>query len=139
MRKYNIIAVCDMETNQVLMCKRRKEPYKGLFNLVGGKIENGETGEQAAYRELFEETDIGTHSISLIHLMDFTYYSNPYVLEVYVGLLDKAVAVHGDENELRWVDMRSDFFNDKFAGEGNIGHIMANVQALIASLPPALG
>jgi 8-oxo-dGTP diphosphatase len=29
-----------------LMCKRRKDPYKGLYNLVGGKIEKGEDVER---------------------------------------------------------------------------------------------
>ena len=40
------------------MCKRLKEPYKGKFNLVGGKLENSENEYDAAYRELNEETGI---------------------------------------------------------------------------------
>ena len=27
------------EMNKTLMCKRTKDPYKGMYNLVGGKIE----------------------------------------------------------------------------------------------------
>ena len=34
---FNIIAVFNRNCDQILMCKRRKEPYKGFYNLVGGK------------------------------------------------------------------------------------------------------
>jgi len=40
------------------MCKRQKQPYKGLCNLVGGKIEPRGNGRDAAYRELCGETGV---------------------------------------------------------------------------------
>ncbi len=40
------------------MCKRKHAPYQGLSNFPGGKIEKGEDGLHAAYRELQEETAI---------------------------------------------------------------------------------
>ena len=55
MKKLNVIIVYNQE-EKVLMCKRAKEPYKGKFNLVGGKLEKGEDELLAAYRELEEET-----------------------------------------------------------------------------------
>ena len=55
MRGVNLIAVFNKEQNKVLMCKRRKDPYKGLLNFVGGKIKDGEEHFASAYRELFEE------------------------------------------------------------------------------------
>ena len=32
------------------MCKRTKEPYKGMYNLVGGKKEKENDSLNAAYR-----------------------------------------------------------------------------------------
>jgi 8-oxo-dGTP diphosphatase len=105
------------------MCKRRKEPYKGLYNLVGGKIEPGEDGLTAAYRELKEETGIA--DIRLVHLMDFVYHQKDSCrVEVYAGRLTRDAEVYGDENELAWLDITENFFDiSRFAGEGNIGHI----------------
>ena len=129
MKGYNLIVVLNENADRVLMCKRRKNPYKGLLNFVGGKIEENENGLDAAYRELEEETAITKNDIILSHLMDFTYhYDNCYV-EVYVGKLNKAMDVSGDENELYWSALDNDFFDvTKYAGEGNIGHIMMHVE-----------
>ncbi len=64
MQEYNLIVVFDERADKMLMCKRKKDPYKGLLNFVGGKIEAGETGLDAAYRELEEETAIARDAIS---------------------------------------------------------------------------
>jgi len=119
----NVIWVFNPKEDKVLMCKRHKEPYKGLYNLVGGKIESNEPGIDAAYRELEEET--GITNIRLIHMMDFTYYLfDSCRVEVYVGKLTEDVSPHGDEKELVWIDVNEDLFDmSRFAGEGNIGHI----------------
>lgn len=129
MQGYNVIVVYDNNCEKLLMCKRRKEAYKGLLNLVGGKIQADEGGLEAAYRELEEETGISSKDINLTHLMDFTYYIHDCYLEVYVGKLDKEFRVFGDENELIWADLKEDFFHiNKYAGEGNIGHIIEHVE-----------
>ncbi|MDR1065326.1 MAG: NUDIX domain-containing protein [Oscillospiraceae bacterium] len=123
MRGLNVIWVWSPTADKVLFCKRHKEPYKGLYNLVGGKIEPGEDGIAAAYRELREET--GITDIKLVHLMDFTYLlADACRVEVYAGKLTRDVEVGGDEKELVWFDATENFFDmSRFAGEGNIGHI----------------
>ena len=55
MKIMNVIAVYDLRREHVLMCIRSKNPYKGMINFVGGKVEPGEAGLAAAYRELAEE------------------------------------------------------------------------------------
>lgn len=97
MKKLNVILVFNKDENKILMCKREKEPYKGKFNLVGGKVEKNEDELHAAYREL----------------------------EVYAGRLNKEVKLVEEINKLLWVDKNDNFFDiDKYAGEGNIGHML---------------
>ncbi len=130
MQGYNLLVVFDKSFSKMLMCKRLKEPYLGLVNFVGGKIEQGESGIDAAYRELYEETAIERKSIDLIHLMDFSYPLDPCYVEVYAGRLKEEVAISGDENTLFWQDDMSDNFFDmtRYAGEGNIGHILEHIK-----------
>lgn len=128
MKGYNLIVVYSEDLKQVLMCIRKNPPYQGLSNFVGGKIESGEDGLHAAYRELEEETSITKDDIVLTHFMDFTYYSFDLYMEVYVGKLNKTVAVHGEENVLYWSGLDEDFFDtSRYAGEGNIGHILKEI------------
>ena len=65
MKKFNVVIVFDKDEKNILMCKREKEPYKGKYNLVGGKVEFGEDELSAAYRELEEESGIDKEKIKL--------------------------------------------------------------------------
>ena len=67
MRKLNLIVVFNQNLDESLFCIRAKEPYKGMYNFVGGQVEPGEDNDTAAYRELFEETGISKDDIELDH------------------------------------------------------------------------
>ena len=122
MKKLNVILLFNKDESKVLMCLREKEPYKGLFNLVGGKLEEGETELEGAYRELEEETGITKDDVLLSNLMNFQYIKKDFELEVYSGRLNKDVELVEEVNKLYWIDSSENFFNkEKFAGEGNIG------------------
>lgn len=129
MQGYNCIMVYSQDGSNLLFCKRTKEPYQGLYNLVGGKMENGESGFTAAYRELQEETGIGRENITLYHLMDFTYYNQDCYVEVYVGNLNSEITLSEEAHPLVWFDKNENFFDSsRFADEGNIGHMVEQVK-----------
>lgn len=130
----NCIVVFNKEKDSVLFCKRMKDPYKGLYNFVGGKVEPGESSDKAAYRELQEETGISEKDIDLYRLMDFTYYHQQFILEIYVGILEKDIDLREEINPLEWLSLDHDFTDRiRFAGDQNIGHII-NV-ALMYTIP----
>ncbi|MER8552337.1 NUDIX hydrolase [Mesorhizobium sp. M1217] len=52
------VSVCVVRENTVLLVKRARPPSQGLYAFPGGKVEAGETLEQAARRELLEETGL---------------------------------------------------------------------------------
>ncbi|KFN03822.1 8-oxo-dGTP diphosphatase [Bacillus clarus] len=51
------------KNNELLMLNREKSPLKGLWNGVGGKIEDGETPFECIIREIKEETDISIDTV----------------------------------------------------------------------------
>lgn len=121
----NCIVVFNKNKDMVLFCRRQKDPYKGLYNFVGGKLEPGETSEEAAYRELQEETGISRSDIRLYRMMDLTYYHRRIVVELYVGILERDVVLQEEVNPLEWLNLDHDFTDrDLFAGEKSIAHII---------------
>lgn len=125
MRVYNTIIILNPEKDQILFCKRMNDPYEGLFNFVGGKIEPGETSEEAAYRELKEETGISRKDVKLYYFMDFCWHLQNMRMEVYAGVLKHEVKLIPEKHPLHWLGFEQNFFDmKKFAGEGNLGHML---------------
>lgn len=125
MKKVNCIIILNKEKTMLLFCKRLKDPYKGLYNFVGGKIEENENSLDAAYRELYEETGITNLDTKLEPFMDFIWHIQDIHLEVYVGVLNKEVNLVPEKNPLHWLGLNENFFDmNVFAGEGNIGHMV---------------
>ena len=129
MKKYNVIVIFNKDMNKTLMCIRTKEPYMGMYNLVGGKIEKENDGLNEAHRELVEETNINKNDVELKHFMNIEYISLNKSLEVYYGILNKDIELVEEVNKLEWVDINDNFFDmTRYAGEGNIGHIIEEIK-----------
>ena len=129
MKKMNVIVVFDKNLQKTLMCKRTKEPYMGMYNLVGGKIEKEDDGLNEAYREWSEETNIQKSDVDLVYFMNLSYIKWNKELEVYYGILNKDVTLIEEVNKLEWVPIDDNFFDmKKYAGEGNIGHIIEEIK-----------
>ncbi len=132
MRKLNLIVVFDQTLNKALFCIRAKEPYKGLYNLVGGKVEKNETNDDAAYRELFEETGISKKDIKLDHFMDLNYFKYENNIQVYYGILSHEVKLVEEKNKLEWLDINEKLLdNNKFGGNYNIPHIIRQIKVYL--------
>ena len=129
MRNLNLIVVFNTNLDKVLFCIRAKEPYKGLYNFVGGKVEENESNDNAAYRELFEETGISRNDIELEHFMDLNYFKYENNLQVYYGILKHEVDLVEEKNKLEWVAINEKLLdNSKFAGNYNIPHIIRQIK-----------
>ena len=132
MRKLNLIVVFNKDLDKGLFCIRAKEPYKGKYNFVGGKVEEGENNDDAAYRELFEETGISKNDIELDHFMDLNYFKYENNLQVYYGILKQDVELVEERNKLEWVELNEELLNnDKFGGNYNIPHIIRQIKVYL--------
>ena len=132
MRKLNLIVVFNKDLNQALFCIRAKEPYKGMYNFVGGKVEENESNYDAAYRELFEETGISNNDIKLDYFMDLNYFKYENNLQVFYGILEHEVKLIEEKNKLEWVTINAELLNNKkFAGNYNIPHIITQIKVFL--------
>ena len=129
MRKLNLIIVFNNDLSEALFCIRAKEPYKGMYNFVGGQVEEGESNDDAAYRELYEETGISSNDIELDHFMDLNYFKYENNIQVYYGILKNEVTLVEERNKLEWVQINEELLNTKkFAGNYNIPHMITQIK-----------
>ena len=132
MRKLNLIVVFNNDLKKALFCIRAKEPYKGLYNFVGGKVEENEINDEAAYRELYEETGISNQDIKLDHFMDLNYFKYGNNIQVYYGILKHEVTLVEEKNKLEWVTISDELLdNSKFGGNYNIPHIIRQIKVYL--------
>ncbi|MFV8782184.1 NUDIX hydrolase [Microbulbifer aggregans] len=74
-----IVGVLPYLGDQVLLCKRAIEPRHGLWTLPAGFMENGESSEQGALRESWEEARARIRVDDL-----FSVYDIPHINQVYL-------------------------------------------------------
>ncbi len=58
--------------NRFLLVERAYAPSKGMFAFPGGRFQQGETAEQAARRELLEETGLLVSNLRFLQQLDLT-------------------------------------------------------------------
>ena len=88
---------------EVLVVRKNKPDWQvGRLNLVGGKIEDGETPEQAAVRELFEES--GLEPVTPPQMMGAIFGSWGTVYCVRIGVFNRIIEQQaGETEEVLWV------------------------------------
>lgn len=83
----NIVAGClPVWEGKVLLCRRAIEPRLGYWNIPSGYLENGESVEEGAVRELWEEALARVVGLEVLSL-----YSLPHISQVYVHFTGELV------------------------------------------------
>ncbi|MBO0905291.1 NUDIX domain-containing protein [Jiella sonneratiae] len=94
------VSVCLANEEGILLVRRGKEPFRGLWSLPGGAVQFGETLESAARRELSEETGVAAPALSLATLHEAIGEDAHAVIAVFRGRLPSETApLAGDDAE----------------------------------------
>lgn len=65
------------DNNELLVCRRARQPFIGTFDLPGGFVDASETAEQAVKREIKEETNLDVTTLNYLFSLPNIYpYSN---------------------------------------------------------------
>jgi 8-oxo-dGTP diphosphatase len=98
-------AVIKDAAGRLLLVKRGHEPGAGLWSLPGGRIEPGETDQQAVAREIMEETGLTVQSRRLLGAVELP-GPDGTVIDVrdYLAVVTGGQLAAGDDAaDVRWV------------------------------------
>jgi 8-oxo-dGTP diphosphatase len=98
--------VVALAPGSVLLIQRAREPFAGAWALPGGFVESGERVNEAAARELAEETAIDAGELELLGVYDTPGRDprGPTVSVVYLLRCDRELDASGgdDAGDARW-------------------------------------
>ena len=99
----NAASVALIDRDQVLLIRRARKPWLGRWSLPGGRLEPGETAEQAATRELFEEVGLSVSELRPVRQMVFV-EAGQFVLQVFATTrFEGRVTPNEEASACRWV------------------------------------
>ena len=108
MKTRKILTLCIIhQENKVLLGMKKRGFGAGRWNGFGGKVEQGETIEQAAKRELREE--VGLEAVDLVEhgVLDFEFENDEKILEVHIFRITQFTGepVETEEMKPEWFDI----------------------------------
>lgn len=100
----NAVRAFVVDGNKVL-CIQYKEENIGYIDIPGGKIEKGETGVEAAIREVKEETGIEVSNFEEVGNVIIEYPDRIYNMEVFVTNNYMGSVRNNEENDAFFIDI----------------------------------
>ena len=105
--KSSIDVVCSIirdQQNRILCVQRGQGSLKGKWEFAGGKVEEGETPQQACERELLEELEITVRAGEVVFTNEVQIQDKAYnLLFIEAEILSGEITLT-EHSEARWVD-----------------------------------
>ena len=103
MKSIEVVAAVIRRDDSIFATQRGYGEFKDWWEFPGGKMEPGESPEEALVREIREELDAEIDIRRLLHTVDWDYPSFHLTMHCYVCTL-KEEAIHLNEHEsARWL------------------------------------
>jgi len=127
-----------VKENQILLAMKKRGFGAGRFNGVGGKIETGETIEQALIRETKEEINITPTKFSQVADITFDEYFKgvPTIMHVHVFLATKWLGKPTESEEMRpeWFSKDNLPYDDMWPSDRYWLHLVLKDNKIVAKL-----
>ena len=88
---------------RVLATARGYGDFKGMWEFPGGKIEAGETPQQALVREIQEELDVEIAVGELLHTIEYDYPDFHLSMDCFWSEIKAGTLVAKEAQEMRWL------------------------------------
>ena len=107
MKIVRVAAAVIIDKGRVFATQRGYGEYKDGWEFPGGKIEPGETPEEAIVREIMEELDADIEPVKLIDTVEYDYPGFHLSMDCYLCRMKSENIVLKEHEAARWLDKSS--------------------------------
>lgn len=106
MKLVEVVAAIIVNDNKILCVQRgeSKLPYiSKKYEFPGGKVEAGETNEDALVREIKEELSLKIHGLNYFHTVEHTYPDFKITMHGYKCKVDNPILKLSEHLDFKWL------------------------------------
>ena len=103
MKTIQVVAAIIIDNNKVFATQRGYGPFKGGWEFPGGKIEQGETKEEALKREIKEELDTEIKVLKLFHTVEYDYPDFHLTMDCFLSKVEEGKLTLLEHQDAKWL------------------------------------
>lgn len=99
----NVVAAIIRKDDRILATQRGYGEFEGGYEFPGGKIEEGESKEEALVREIKEELEINIKVLDFLHRVEYEYEKFNLVMDCYFASIESGEIVLREHLDMKWL------------------------------------
>lgn len=111
MKTIKVVAAIIKKENQIMIAQRLKGEFAGEWEFPGGKIEVGETSQEALKREIMEEMELDIEVKDYLVTAEYDYSTFHLSMDCFMcELKNEKIHLH-DHTAIKWIPINEDIKN----------------------------
>ena len=110
MKTVQVVAAVIFQGDTIYATQRGYGPWRDYWEFPGGKIEPGETPEQALVREIREELDVGVTVLAPLAQVEYDYPDFHLSMQCFRCRIDEGEPILKEHEAARWLS-RKDLYS----------------------------
>lgn len=103
MKRIEVVAAIICHNNKYFACQRGYGEFKDFWEFPGGKIEPGESREEALKREIREELDLSICIDSFLTTIEYNYPNFHLTMHCFLCSIDSQDPIIKEHENARWL------------------------------------
>lgn len=103
MKTIQVSAAIIIKENKILATQRGYGEFKNGWEFPGGKIEEGETAEQALIREINEELNVSIEIKSKLKIVEYNYPEFHLTMHCFLCIITSGTLILKEHKSARWL------------------------------------